>query len=563
MGTSMEYLSNLLNLIGEFDLEEILAVFTKATGVASIIVHVDGTPITKPHNFTRLCEKYCRSTEEGIRKCRQSDWYGGQESARKRAPVIYSCLNAGLIDCAAPVVVDGYHLATVLCGQVLEEPLEEDVARERALSIGISDVSGYMRELAQIPIMSSSRLLDIVNLMALITKTVSELVLGKYRLFKSSQEYLHVLINSVSDSIISTDNEHNITMVNSASEHIFQWDAGQLAGRSILSLLAGQESVDTYLDKASNHCREKSWLGELLAKKSDQTEFPVHVSLSGIVDPEKERNAGYVAVVRDISEEKRVQRMKEDLVAMVTHDMRNPVLSVEKALQLLADSDLAFNEQLSEILTMAIGTTKQIYGLANDLLDNYRSESGQFNLFKTIFDIRDIVHNSIQQLKFHLDDKGITIRYQVPPKPLKMAGDSVRLTRIFVNLLDNAIKYSPEGGVIEVSTTMVSGSDLKSVKNGVPSHYREALVDGRFYILNEIIDSGVGIPEKYQDSVFDKFFTIRTMNLPERRSIGIGLAVCKQMVEAHDGCIWLKSPTTQWDSRKNEGCIFSFVLPGV
>ena len=559
----MEYPSDLLNLIGEVDLEEILAVFTRAMGVASIITHVDGTPITKPHNFTRLCEEYCRATEKGRRKCHESDRYGGEESARKREPIIYTCLNAELIDCAAPVIVEGYHLATVLCGQVLEEPMEEEVARARALSLGVSDVSGYVKEMAQIPIMSRSRLLDVVNLMALITKTVSELVLGKYRLFQSSQEYLNVLINSVSDSIISTDNKHHITTVNNASGHVFQLNTKQLIGKSVLSLLAGQKSVDTYLDKASNHCREKSWLGELLAKRSDQTEFPVHVSLSGIVDPEKAKNTGYVAVIRDLSEEKKVQRMREELVAMVTHDMRNPVLSVEKALQLLAASDLTFNERQLEILTMAIGTTNQIYGLASDLLDNYRSESGRFNLFKTIFDIRDIVHNSIQQLKFYSDDKNITICYQAPPKPLKLTGDSVRLSRVFTNLLDNAIKYSPEGGVIEVSSIMASGSDLKSMKNGVPSYYKEALVDGRFYILNEIIDNGVGVPEKYQDSIFDKFFTIKTMNLPERRSMGIGLAVCKQMVEAHDGCIWLKPTALLSDTRKNEGCIFSFVLPAV
>lgn len=559
----MRYSDDLLNLFGEVDLEEILAVFSKAMGVASIITHVDGTPITKPHNFTRLCEKYCRATEEGRKKCYESDRYGGEDSARKREPVIYTCLNAGLVDCAAPVIVEGYHLATVLCGQVLEEPMEEEAARARALSLGISDVSGYVKEMAQIPIMSHSRLLDVVNLMALITKTVSELVVGKYRLFQSSQEYLNVLINSVSDSIISTDNEHYITTVNNASEHVFQLDTKQLIGRSVLSLLAGQKSVDTYLDKASNHCREKSWLGELLAKRSDQTEFPVHVSLSGIVDPEKKGNKGYVAVIRDISEEKKVQRMREELVAMVTHDMRNPVLSVQKALQLLADSDLVFSKQQMEILTMAIGTTHQIFGLANDMLDNYRSESGQFSLFKTILDIREVVHNSIQQLKFYSDDKGITIRYRVPPKPLKLTGDILRLTRVFVNLLDNAIKYSTEGDVIEVSSIMVSGSDLKSVENGVPSYYKEIIVDGRYYILNEIIDSGVGIPEKYQNHIFDKFFTIKTMNLPERRSMGIGLAICKQMVEAHDGCIWLESSAMESDSRKNEGCIFSFVLPAV
>ncbi len=237
---------DLLNLFKEVDLDKVLDVFTRATGVAAIITHIDGTPITEPYNFTTFCQNYCRCTDQGRQKCHESDRYGGKESARSRKPFIYNCLNSGLIDCAAPVIVEDCHIATILCGQALEEPLDKNLAVERARSIGIMDTEGYLRELDKVPLMSRSRLLDIANLMAVITQTISELLLGKYRLFRSSQEYLNNLINSVSDCIISTNNDHTITMVNNACTRIFGYGVNELIGKSILTLFSDDKSKKLY-----------------------------------------------------------------------------------------------------------------------------------------------------------------------------------------------------------------------------------------------------------------------------------------------------------------------------
>src|SRR4030067_810257 len=195
----------LLDLVNKEKLERILRVFTEVTGVASIIANVNGHPITKPLNFTPFCLNSCRSTDRGKRKCHESDRHGGLESARSRKPYIYNCLNAGLIDCAAPVIVAGYHLAQFLGGQVLEEPIAAEAAIERAKAIGIKDREDYLQALEKVPLMTRERLLAVVNLMSEITQTISELALQKDQLHKHSQHYLSRLINSVSDCILSTN----------------------------------------------------------------------------------------------------------------------------------------------------------------------------------------------------------------------------------------------------------------------------------------------------------------------------------------------------------------------
>jgi PAS domain S-box-containing protein len=557
----MGHPEDLLNLFKEVDLDKVLDVFTRSTGVAAIITHIDGTPITEPYNFTTFCQNYCRCTEQGRRKCHESDRYGGRESARTRMPFIYNCLNSGLIDCAAPVIVEDHHIATILCGQALEEPLDKNLAVERARSIGILDTEGYLGALDNVPLMSRSRLLDIANLMAVITQTISEVLLGKYRLFRSSQEYLNNLINSVSDCIISTDNDHTITMVNNASTRIFGYGIDELIGKSILTLFSDDNSKKIYKEKVNPNSNNFDWRSELTAKKSDDSTFPIQISLSGITNSKNHENKGYAAVIRDVSEEKKIQHMKEGLIGMVTHDMRNPVLSIQKALQVLAGSNPDLEESQTEILSMALATTHQLFGMANDSLDSYRSESGQFTLNKSRIDLKCIIQESINQLSYFAKDRMIDIHFNGSPGPLKLSGDQIRLTRAFVNLLDNAIKYSSIKSEITITSVLNNGENIEELKGSIPLKYTQFMEAGKQYILTEITDHGLGIPGKYHELVFDKFFKVKSRDHQGRKSIGLGLTVCKQIINAHDGWIWMNSPVLREKSGENKGCRFSFLLP--
>lgn len=551
---------HLLDLIEKEKLDLILRDFTEVTGVASIITEVDGRPITKPHNFTSLCKNYCRSTEKGRHKCYESDSYGGRQTAMQKKCVIYQCLNAGLLDSGAPIIVEGYHLANVLCGQVVEKPIDTEVAVQRALSIGITDLDGYLHDMRKIPIMSRERLRSIVNLMEMITQTVSELALKKYLSHKHSQRYLNKVINSVSDCIISTNTDSKISMVNNAGCAMFGCAAENLIGQSILTLLSGEASKNRYQNQVGSRLNG-NWRSELTAVTAGKQLFPVQMSLSEI-SSEREQNSGYVAVIRDITEEKQIARMKEDLIGMLTHDMANPILSIQKAIQLLVDGTLgALSQNQMEVMNLVLGTSHQLLGMVTDFLDIYRNENGQFLLRKLSLDLNKILRDGIAQLKFFAQDKQIRMRFDPASSPLKISGDRNRLMRTFINLLDNAIKFSPEGGEIKVASRLINGSsdDERQTLTSPPGNGR--LPSGQNYVLTTVSDMGLGIPKENQKNIFDKFFTVKPREFKGRTGLGLGLSFCKLVVEAHEGFIWAESPLRQDTTEKTQGCSFQFILP--
>ena len=551
---------HLLDLINKEKLDDILKVFTEVTGVASIIADVNGKPITQPHNFSILCQTYCRSSELGRQKCHESDSYGGQQSARLKRRFIYKCLNAGLFDSASPIIVKDYHLATVLCGQVLDKPVSNDIVYERARSIGVSDIEGYLIEFKKIPLMSPERFESIVNLMEVVTMTISELALRKYLSSEHSQHYLDKLINSVSDGIISTNANNAISMVNEACVKMFGYEKKKLIGQSIFSLLSDSASITAY-QKQMELSLKKNGRAELTAVNADNQYFPVQMSLSSF-KTDSNKNPGYVAVLRDISEEKKTERMKNDLIGMLTHDMGNPILSIQKAIELMVDGTLGqLKLNQMEIMNLALTTSNQLLGMVTDFLDIYQNENGQFLLRKLQIDMNQMLQDGINQLKLLALEKQIVVHYEPTSAPLMLNGDQTRLMRTIINILDNAIKFSPEGGRINVSLILVKENDEKKAGAMISPDILGQLEGNQHYALATITDHGPGIPKYYQKNIFEKFFTNNPQPNKGKRGLGLGLAFCKLVVEAHEGLIWTNSPLYNDDREKNKGCRFNFILP--
>ena len=551
---------HLLDLIKKEKLDDILRVFTEVTGVASIIADVDGQPITHPHNFSALCRNYCRSSELGRQKCHESDSYGGRQSAKLKKRFIYKCLNAGLLDSASPIIVNDYHFATVLCGQVLDEPISTRIITEHARSIGVSDIAGYLDEFKKIPLMSAERFESIVNLMEVVTLTISELALKKYLSFEYSQHYLDKLINSVSDGIVSTNADTTISMLNDACANMFGHEKKKLIGQSIFSLFSDSASIKAYQKQMELSLR-RNGRAELTAINADNQYFPVQISLSSF-ETDNTENPGYVAVLRDISEEKKNERMKNDLIGMLTHDMGNPILSIQKAIKLMADGTLGeLNLSQKEIMNLALTTSNQLLGMVTDFLDIYQNENGRFLLRKFPTDMNQIVQDSINQLKLLALEKQIVVHYEPNSDSLMLDVDQTRLMRTIVNILDNAIKFSPKGGRINVSSILINKRDEKKAAAIISPDIVGQIVGNQQYVLVTITDQGPGIPKYYQKKIFEKFFTNNPHPKKGRRGLGLGLAFCKLVIDAHEGFIWINSPLNDDDGEKNKGCRFIFSLP--
>jgi len=254
--------------------------------------------------------------------------------------------------------------------------------------------------------------------------------------------------------------------------------------------------------------------------------------------------------------------MKADLVDMITHDMRNPILSMQKVLQLIVTGTIGpLTVQQKNVMELALATCQQLSGMVGDILDIYRNENGQFVLHRTPVYIEQIVTESFSQLDIYAKEKGISMHFESPQFPLEVMGDKKRLRRALVNLMENAIKYSPEDSIVEVEAQVLNGDwpkpgMAKSAVSGQPP-----LKGERDRLMLMITDHGIGIPSEYHECIFDKYFSIRSDSESRREGIGLGLAFCKQVVEAHGGSIWVESPIVNNASDHRQGCRFYVTLP--
>ena len=554
----------LLELIEKERLDEVLRGFTAITGISSFIVDPAGRPLSDEHNWSGLCSDYCRSTEEGKRRCYQSDRYGGEMSAKLKRRFIYPCLNAGLIDCTSPIIVGKVHIATFMCGQVLHGSIDEATAEKHAREIGIVDIPGYVRAFKKVPVVSNDRLNTIVDFMEVVTRTISELAWSKYISSKQSRRYLDRLINRVSDGIISLDTHGRISMINDAFKEIIGFRKNEIIGQHFSKYLTDDDSMETYgkildLVNLKGHGR----VSISIVNAADE-KIPIQAQFTR-TSPGK-KHSSYVAVLRDVSEEVKIAQLKEDLIGMMTHDLGNPIFSIQKAMQLLASGAIGpLNTDQEELIRLAMNTTQQLSGMVMDYLDIYRYENGKLRLRKEILDMRAVVRESIKQAELIAEEKEVLIRYDPPADALDFMGDQMRLIRICLNLLGNAIKCSPDGAEIVVSTRYVNNSDgmlCDAYYNSTGDAQTHRPEPGQRYVLTEITDQGPGIKKGSRNAIFDKFTSLKYNHGNTPRGVGLGLAFCKLAVEAHQGFIWVKSPVNlERPTAKGSGSRFYFVLP--
>jgi PAS domain S-box-containing protein len=550
---------NLLDLVDKETLDEILDAFNEVCGIGSVIADVEGRPLSGEQNFTRFCAKYCRGTEDGRKKCYASDAFGGEMSLKQQEPYVYNCLNSGLVDCATPIIVEGYHLANLNGGQVLEEPIPKEVAIARAKAIGIEDIDGYLEELDRIPFVTKPKLQKIVKFMAVITRTLSDMAMQKYLLAKQSKEYLNKLVDSVSDCIFAIDVNFRITMVNKICHDAFGFEDGRLYGKNFCDLLDPPEKILECKSKLDQG-EEDNFRVEMEGVSGDGSKFPAQVSISRIND-EGGEVAGYVAILRNITEEKRHEKMKQDLVAMLSHDMRNPISAINKTLELLSTERIGtINHKQEHVIRLASNTNDQLCSMVNSFLDIFREENTNFQLNRTEFDLNAVINDCIEEQSLLLADKQLKVRHATDRECLPASLDLIRMKRTITNLLSNAINYSVTGGLISVRSRKVLGRNRDLCRILKPSVVDRVSANHK-YLWIMVKDQGYGVPEEFQDAIFEKFFTVESKEGLGRRGIGLVLAFCKLVTESHGGVIFSRTPTSKPLTQKTPGCEFHLVLP--
>ncbi len=237
-----------------------------------------------------------------------------------------------------------------------------------------------------------------------------------------------------------------------------------------------------------------------------------------------------IVFIEDITEEKRVEAIKKDFVANVSHELRTPLASIKGYAETLLDGGFEDREKLKEFLRIIDKHATRMSRLIEDLLILSRLESQDVPMDSEPIDIYKLIASITEGFKKHAQDKGITLSIKKDGRVPDVLGDRVRLEQVMVNLLDNAIKYTPQGGKVDVAVRCEDGEVRVDVK-----------------------DTGIGIPPQDMPRIFERFYRVDKARSRELGGTGLGLAIVKHIVQGLNGRVWVESIPSR-------GSTFSFTL---
>lgn len=237
------------------------------------------------------------------------------------------------------------------------------------------------------------------------------------------------------------------------------------------------------------------------------------------------------------------ERARTDLLAMVSHDLRTPLAAIKEAVALLSETaaDRLDGRQL-HYLTIAREEIDRLNRMIDNLIEISRMDSGKIVLHQETLDLPELLSTATESLSLLISRRNLTVERNIPSRLPTVIGDRDRLLRVLVNLLDNAVKYSPPGGTIRLG--------VQPAEAGAAALAEKGILASSGHVEVTLANDGDGIPAELLDRIFGKFERV-DWRVPGN---GLGLAIVRSIVELHNGKVWA-------DSKPGEGTIFHFTLP--
>lgn len=338
------------------------------------------------------------------------------------------------------------------------------------------------------------------------------------------------IIRNIADGVIVTDLKNKILVLNSVAEQWFGVKEKNVINNLIDEFISNNRLLDLIKKVAANGDKESPTV-EIPIKLTGQWKESVLAAKAARVVHEDNTVLGIVTILRDITREKEIDRMKTELVSMVAHELRSPLTSVSGFSELLLDKSTTRN-QAREYATIILNESNRLSDLINKFLDISKIESGKSQAKKSPISLLDTVE-TVLSTNIHLAErKGISVTVKMPDDLALVYADPAMMDQVMLNLVSNALKYSPENSAIEIVATQNDRNVQLSV-----------------------IDSGYGISKESLPHIFEKFYRVTDHEkVREVTGSGLGLALVKQILEIHGGTITVKS-------KLGEGSAFTFTLP--
>lgn len=355
-----------------------------------------------------------------------------------------------------------------------------------------------------------------------------------------ARDRLQAVLDATREGMMMLDTSGRIILTNAMFGRLFNTSSSGLTGRKLLDVIAEHaESLDeiqtALMDVIYETLSELATQSKAVHKSEIAVTHPARFMerVSVPVLDESGLTIGRLLTLRDITEDKSVAALREEMTGMMVHDLRSPLTTILGGLQVLEYS--LSDENHLRAVRVALSGSRRLLNLIDALLDIDKMESGQMPLKCQELGWEWLISEAAERIAPLASAEHVALRLQLEPNLPSIYADENLLLRVLGNLLDNAIKYSPPGAAIQIA--------VSSTKNN----------QERLETLCRISDAGPGIAPEYHQHIFNKFFQVPD-NAARRKGSGLGLAFCRLAIEAHGGRIWVESTPGQ-------GSTLAFTLP--
>lgn len=341
------------------------------------------------------------------------------------------------------------------------------------------------------------------------------------------------ILEGAMDGILSLTPDGRIEAANRAALRMFDYKEEELLGQDVGILFADRPEPGAIAQALQEMGLEEDAgaLTEIIGCRKDCSEFPTGVAVSAAQLAEEPR---YVAIIRDISERKRIELLQKEFVSTVSHELRTPLTSVAGSLGLLAGGAAGeINDKAMRLITIARTNIDRLVRLVNDILDIEKLDAERMEFHNRPLELAPAVRQSIEETRAYAQSFRVTVELNPGPYAAFVHADGDRLAQVFNNLLSNAIKFSPRGGQVYVDIA--------------PGRYRHRVT---------VRDTGPGIPKEFRSRIFDKFAQADASDARSKSGSGLGLNIARDIVKRLDG-------TISFDSHEGEGAQFHVYLPAL
>lgn len=339
---------------------------------------------------------------------------------------------------------------------------------------------------------------------------------------RESEERYRQLSDAAFEAIALSENGV-IVDINPAHIRMFGYEPTELVGRSFFPLVVAEARDEVAQRVLAADDRPY----ETVCRHKDGTTFPAEVRSGSFC---YEGRVVRVTAVRDITERRAVEKLKDEFLSVVSHELRTPLTSIRGSLGLMASGKLgALPPKADHLLSIAVNNTDRLVRLINDLLDIERLEAGKCSLVVSEASLDDLMAHAVEVVR-HLAERA-QVHLEVAPAAGTLWGDADRIEQLLTNLLSNAIKFSPPGGVIRL-------------------HAERQEAEWRITVS----DQGRGIPHDKLEVIFGRFQQVDASDARQKGGTGLGLAICRSIAQQHGGRIWA-------ESTPGEGSTFIVCLP--